>query len=189
MRKSAITIAAGALAFACPAQAEVVQSSADGFVVRSEVSVPLHHTQVWDPLVDPAKWWNGDHSWSADAANFSLDARAGGCFCEALPDGGSVEHMRVIMSQPGKMLRLSGALGPLQGEALDGTLTIEIERQDRNNRIVFTYVVGGYSRIPLESVAPAVDGVIQEQANRLAALLFMGDPAWQPGEEPGGAQP
>ena len=32
----------------------------------------------------------------------------------------------MIYAEPGVMLRMTGALGPLQGEALLGTLTIEL---------------------------------------------------------------
>ena len=73
------------------------------------------------------------------------------------------------------MLRLSGALGPLQGEALAGTLTVTITAIDaRRSKISFDYVVGGFARFPLDSIAPAVDGVIGEQHSRLVRLVSTG---------------
>ena len=50
---------------------------------------------------------------AAVAANLSLDAAPGGCFCERLPNGGGVEHMRVTYVEPGKRIVLTGSLGPL----------------------------------------------------------------------------
>ena len=50
----------------------------------------------FDALTDDVgRWWNPEHSYSGVAANFSIDARAGGCFCERLKDG-SVAHMTVV---------------------------------------------------------------------------------------------
>jgi hypothetical protein len=40
-----------------------------------------------------------------------------------LKDGGSVEHLQVVYAAPGQGLRLRGALGPLQTEGVDGTLS------------------------------------------------------------------
>ncbi len=75
------------------------------------------------------------------------------------------------------MLRLSGALGPLQGEALSGTLTIKIvPGKDGTSAVTFEYVVGGYSRMALTELAPAVDGVIAEQHRRLLKLVETGRP-------------
>src|SRR3546814_2102070 len=84
-------------------------------------------------LRTPDKWWSAEHSWSGDAANFWLDSQAGGCFCEKLPGVagmGSVQHARILFAQPNAMMRLSGAFGPLQGEAVTGMLTIQIKPTD-----------------------------------------------------------
>jgi uncharacterized protein YndB with AHSA1/START domain len=115
-----------------PAAAEVTQASASGFATRDRVTVSAPAEDVWAALIEPARWWNGSHSWSGDAANLSLEPRAGGCFCERLPPGGamaegSVQHMTVVHAAPGRLLRLTGALGPLQSEALTGTLSISLE--------------------------------------------------------------
>ena len=174
--KFAIALAAAFGLTAHAAKAEIVQSSAHGFVTTDSIVVPQSPAEVWERLVHPEHWWNGEHSWSLDAANFSLDPRAGGCFCEALPGGGSVEHMHVLHAAPGSLLRMSGALGPLQSEALDGTLTIELAPDNGATKITWTYVVGGYARYPLEEIAVPVDLVQSEQLQRLAGLLVRGDP-------------
>ena len=170
----AIAFATGA---AAPfARAEVVKASETGFVTQSTASVKAGPEFAWDMLVQPARWWNPDHSWSLDGNNFRLEPVAGGCFCETLPGGGSVEHMRVIQAVPGKMLRMSGALGPLQSEAYTGTLTIELDVIDGATQITWTYVVAGYGRYPLDQLAAPVDGVQAEQLERLANLLETGSP-------------
>ena len=167
-----------AIASAAPASAKVVQADNSGFAVLETGDVRASPDAIWAALVHPERWWNKVHSWTGDARNFSMTLKQGGCFCEALPKSGFVEHARIVFSRPGKMLRLSGAFGPLQGEALSGTLTIKIvpAGTDGANTVTFEYVVGGYSRIGLTELAPAVDGVIAEQHRRLLKLIETGQP-------------
>ena len=79
--------------------------------------------------------------------------------------------MRVIYADPGKALRMEGSLGPLQSEALTGTLTVTLNRGGAGTRIVMEYVVGGYMRYKTDEIAPAVDKVLAEQIAGLAASL------------------
>ena len=171
-KRSRGALLALALTFsAAPLQAEVTAIDAGGFVTQDSALLAAPPEQVWAALIEPSRWWNPQHSWSGEAANLTLAPQAGGCFCEALPVGGSVEHARVVYAGPGKLLRLSGALGPLQSEALTGTLTIELTQEREGTRVGWTYVVGGHARFPLAQVAPVVDRVQSEQLERLAALL------------------
>ncbi|MEO9670747.1 MAG: hypothetical protein ABJF80_07905, partial [Marinomonas sp.] len=136
---------------------------------------------VWLALISPSKWWNKAHTWSGDAANLTLRPQAGGCFCERIPEDpdseevtleGSVEHLRVIQAFPEKVLRMRGGLGPLQSEPATGVLTIAIgANEDGGTRIVFEYVVGGAMRYKVPVIAKAVDGVMTQQLNALAAML------------------
>ncbi len=159
------------------ARAEVVELQDDLFVVRHSATVPVDREQAWNALLAPSDWWDAEHSFSGEAKNFSLDAQAGGCFCEALPaDGdrfasGSVRHLEVVLVDPGQTLRLAGGLGPLQGEPVSGVLTIVFETVDEGTRIQFEYAVGGPSRLDLRAIAPAADGVIGGQLSNLAATL------------------
>jgi len=172
---------------AVPAQAEVVAQSDAGFVIKQSVEVSADQQAVWKALIAPAKWWSSEHTWSHDAANLYLDAQATGCFCEKLPKPadapadqriGSAEHMHVIFADPQRgLLRMSGALGPLQGEALNGTLTIELKKTETGTRIELEYVVGGYMRMKTEEIAPAVDGVLGQQLAGLAKLFEVAAPA------------
>ena len=177
-----------ALAFAPVASAKVVDQSEAGFSVAHTAQVAATPADVWKMLRMPQSWWSKDHSWSGDAANFWLDSQAGGCFCEKLPgEGGamgSVQHARIIFAQPNQLLRLSGAFGPLQGEALTGTLSIQIKETPTGSRIRFDYVVGGYMRLKVSEIAPVVDGVMGEQLAGLAkALGSDGNVAVDPAKE------
>ncbi len=170
------------LIVAAPARAEVVQADERGFVVSGSATVRgVSAQEAWAQLVEPANWWSSDHSWSGEAQNMWLVGAVDGCFCEALPglesaeENGSAEHMRVIQALPGRLLRMRGSLGPLQSEALTGVLTIELAATaDKESALVisWTYVVGGYARFSLEEIAPAVDGVIDEQMQRFTAHLL-----------------
>lgn len=181
MRLSALAILLPPLALvATAAHAEVFQKAENGFVIRTGADVEALPDGAWRTLVNPSEWWSPDHTYSSDAANLSLDPRVEGCFCELLPNRdspnaaprGHVEHMRVIFIDRGRMLRLSGALGPLQSEAVTGTLTVNLKARDGGGtRILWEYVVGGYMRYKTDEIAPAVDKVISEQMARLAGKL------------------
>jgi len=43
---------------------------------------------VYSALIQPARWWASDHTFSHSAANLTFDAHAGGCFCEVSPTAG-----------------------------------------------------------------------------------------------------
>ena len=165
----------GALVLSPAASAKVVDQSDAGFSVAHTAQVAATPADVWKMLRMPQSWWSKEHSWSGDGANFWLDSQAGGCFCEKLPDTGSgvgsVQHARILFSKPNQLLRLSGAFGPLQGEALTGTLTIQIKETPTGSALRFDYVVGGYMRFKVGDIAPAVDKVIGEQLLGLANAL------------------
>lgn len=153
---------------ASPATGEVVKTGPGGFEIAASVLIDVPAQQVWDTLRVPARWWASGHTYSGDAGNLRIDAQAGGCFCEALPGKGSVEHARVISAQPAKLLRLQGALGPLQAEAATGTLRFTLAAgQDNATKGTRTYVVGGYLRGGAEALAPLVDQVMGQQLQGL----------------------
>ena len=60
---------------------------------------------------------------------------------------------------------MQGALGPLQSEAVIGTLTVAMEpaKDNAGTRVSFSYVVGGYMRYKVAEIAPAVDQMLGEQ--------------------------
>ena len=176
--KKVILLAACGMLFATPANAEVKSQSEIGFVVGHTAEVLAKPDDVWKRLLVPKDWWNPAHSWSGKTDGFYIDAQAGGCFCELLQDKasdgsvkprGSVEHMRVVFTDPGKVLRMTGALGPLQSEAMQGTLTVAMEplKDGAGTKISLSYVVGGYMRYKVADIGPAVDAMLGDQFQRL----------------------
>lgn len=153
---------------ATPANADVVKTEATGFVVEKTVTIDALPDVVWETLRAPQRWWSKEHTWSGDSANLYIDSQATGCFCEKLPGRGSVQHARLIFVDKGKMLRMEGAFGPLQGEAIVATLTFELSPDgDKATKVKMTYVVGGYSPTGFEKLAPLVDGVLGTQLDGL----------------------
>jgi hypothetical protein len=74
-----------------------------------------------------------------------------------------------LFTDPGKVLRMTGALGPLQSEAMQGTLTVAMEplKDGAGTKISLSYVVGGYMRYKVADIAPAVDAMLGDQFQRL----------------------
>jgi uncharacterized protein YndB with AHSA1/START domain len=148
------------------AHAKVVTAVPAGFDIGDTVEIAAPPGVVWATLMKPSSWWNPQHSWSGDAANLSIDPRPGGCFCESLP-GGGVQHLTVVFVQPEKLLRLRGALGPLQDEGADGPLSFALESGGVGTVLKWSYRVGGYLRGGGEKWGPLVDMVLAEQIARL----------------------
>jgi hypothetical protein len=172
--KKALIPAAALLALSNPAFAEVKSQSENGFSVVHITDVDAEPMDIWARLISPKDYWSKTHSWSGSVEGFYLEPKAGGCFCENMMDKdakgkpkvtGTVEHMRVIFSDPGKVLRMQGALGPLQAEAVLGTLTAVIApaKSGSGSTVSFSYVVGGYMRYKVPEISVAVDKVIGEQ--------------------------
>jgi uncharacterized protein YndB with AHSA1/START domain len=147
----------------------------NGFLVKFEVSVNAPAAKVYDALVGQiGSWWDSEHTYSGDAKNLSIDARPGGCFCEKLPNGGGIEHARVIYVAPREVLRLSGALGPLQASGVAGTLTWKLTSGTDNTRIQLSYSAGGFIDGGFDKIAPAVESVLRGQLDRLKQFAETG---------------
>lgn len=150
---------------------EVVDKSASGFLVRNTATVDAKPVAVYAALTEPSKWWEAAHTWSGDAKNLSLTAKVGGCFCERLSSGGEVQHMSVIYADPGKLLRLTGALGPMQESGVVGTLTFELKPAGEGTQITMSYSAGGYFQGGMQALAAPVDQVLTAQLAGLVKLL------------------
>src|SRR5262249_48014053 len=110
------------------AEAEVKSVAPSGFEIVETMTIHAPPEQVYAALGKIGQWWSSSHTFSRDASNLSLDLKAGGCLCERLKDGGSVQHLIVVYAAPGEGLRLRGALGPLQMEAnVSGSQTAAVE--------------------------------------------------------------
>jgi uncharacterized protein YndB with AHSA1/START domain len=169
MRISILTTAG--LLLAAPASAEVTSSSPIHFDIESRVTVAATPARTYEALGQLGQWWDGEHSYSGNAANMRLELWAGGCFCETLPDGGTVEHMHVVQALPGRVIRMTGALGPLQAEALTGTLTWSLRAVPGGTEISSVYLVSGHVRGDTGSYAAPVDAVLRAQLERLRLYL------------------
>src|SRR5690349_14666569 len=138
-----IAVAAELAAFA-PARADVVVTSAAGFTVRVVTEVAAPPEKVYEALVKPEHWWSSDHTFSGKAGNLTLDATAGGCFCETLPGNGTVKHQEVVMAAPGKQLVMRGALGPFLTTAMVDAFSFKLEDDGGKTKLTVTFTAGGY---------------------------------------------
>lgn len=159
------------------ARAEVIDADAHGFTIKISTPVGAERTTVYNAAVhDVGRWWHSDHTISGFAENMYIDARVPGCFCENLGPGAGIVHMMVTYLSPGIILRLSGGLGPLGLMGVDGNMTWEFDDADEGTVVTLNYAVGGYYTKGLDSIAPAVDGVLAQAMSRLRAYVETGDP-------------
>lgn len=174
MRPSTIAaVAAMAMATAAaPAFAAVKDSTAMGFTIENSEVVPVDADTAWKALVgDVDRWWPKDHTWWGNESKLSIDARAGGCFCE-IAGARQAQHMTVSFVDPGKTLRMLGGLGPLQGMGVGGALEFRFAAAEGGGtRITLYYRTGGYSPDDLGKFAPVVDKVQGQQLHGLAEYL------------------
>ena len=171
MLTGVLAVAILVLAVAGTASAEVKSVTANGFEVATTGTIAAPADRVYAALGEVGHWWDPSHTFSRDAANLSMELRAGGCFCERLKDGGSVQHLQVVYATPGQGLRLRGALGPLQTEGVDGTVSWTMKPGEGGTTVTLSYVVGGYIRSGMEQWAPRVDRVLDEQLQRLKGFV------------------
>jgi uncharacterized protein YndB with AHSA1/START domain len=171
---------AALMCFVTTAYAEIADMSSSGFLTKHEVTVNATPANAYKAFVDEVGgWWNPAHTYSNDARNLSIDARPGGCFCEKLPNGGGVQHMSVVYASPGQVVRMMGALGPLQNSGLAGSMTWKFTPAASTTKIELSYSVGGYMQGGFEKIAPAVDRVVGEQLGRLKTFIETGKPISQ----------
>lgn len=170
-------IAAAALALACvaaPAAAQVVERSADHFVLRYEIDLESPPEDMWASLQDIALWWDAAYTYSGDAANMSLSLEPGSCLCETLADGTVFEHGRVVEADLETGVLLDAPLGPLKGKTTMARWSIGWTGSPdvRGWRLVITYVVRGEG---VGAWADGVDGVMRGQYGRFTHFLHYGE--------------
>ena len=162
--------AALAVLVAAPAGAEVAQSGEHGFELRHSAIVPSPPAEAMRAFATPAGWWDGAHSYSGDSANLSMSPKPGGCFCERLPGGGGIEHLRVTYVDPGKRLVLTGSLGPLLFAATAGVMDVQFKPAGQGTEVILSYKAAGFANGGAAKMAPLVDKVLAEQIQRYAAF-------------------
>lgn len=161
-----------------PVHAKVIASGPTGFVVEHTVDVKTDAKAAYSAFTNVGAWWGGDHSFSGDAKNLTIDTKPGGCWCEALPDGGFVKHMDVVHAAPGSMLVFSGGLGPLQFMGVAGSMTVRFQSDAKSGstKVAVRYDVGGRDDKNFEEISKGVDSVLGEQLARYGRLANTGKP-------------
>ncbi len=169
------------MVLATPAAADVVASSPTNFEITQSTTVDRPIAEVWEMLRSPQKWWDKAHTYSGDSGALYLDPQATGCFCEKLPGKGSIEHAHLLYVQPPTTIRMRGALGPLQSEAVIGTLTWTLDPEgDSATRVTMSYIVSGYIRSGAEAMAPQVDEMFAGQILALKGAVEAAPPPQSP---------
>lgn len=153
--------------------AEVRNLGPGGFTSHHERQISASPEEVYATMTGRiSEWWEGSHSWSADANNLYVEAKPGGCFCERLPSGGWVEHLRIVYLDPNTAIRFKGSLGPLLDLGLNGTMIWQLQAGDAGGtRLQWTYIVNGYLADGFDGLAPVVDAVNGAQVDGLVTLL------------------
>lgn len=169
-----VAIAIALMSMSQRANADLTTNASTGFVSEHTLIISAPRTRVFRALTDEvSRWWDPQHSYSGDAANFSIDARPGGCFCERWTDGG-VAHMTVVLVQRDTTLRMLGGLGPLQDIAVSGSMTFSLsDAEAGTTRLQYRYAVGGEG---VETLAVPVDQVQLGQLRRLQRYVETGSP-------------
>ncbi|RZJ36327.1 MAG: ATPase [Brevundimonas sp.] len=166
-------LAAAVLAFtAMPAAAEVIERSADHFVLRYEVGLETTPEDLYHAIGEVGQWWDSAHTYSGDAANLTLPLQIGACFCERLADGTVFEHGRVTAADPETGVLLDAPLGPLKGKTTRADLGIGWSPANAGWTLVMTYVVRGTG---VGAWADGVDAVMGGQFSRFSHFVEYGE--------------
>jgi uncharacterized protein YndB with AHSA1/START domain len=167
----ALLVATPAAAFA-----DVTDVSQTGFQLQIKTHIAAPPAKVFAAIVKPARWWSLSHTYSQSAANLSIDARAGGCFCERLPGGGSVQHLTVTAVVPGQLLRMRGALGPFQQFGMEGAMSWQLAAAGQETELTVTYDLGGHMVGGFGDWPQKANAMVSEQVARLKTFIETGSP-------------
>ncbi len=172
LRSLRFCVALASLAAVAPAAPAVVDAAANGFTIENTADVAADAMTTWNALVDDVgEWWPRDHTWWGEASELTIEPRAGGCFCER-NGAQQAQHLQVTFVDPGKLLRLTGGLGPLQGMGLHGVLEFRLAPgANGGTAITLFYRAGGYTPDDLAGFAAVVDRVQALQLGGLADHL------------------
>ncbi len=156
-----------------PARAEVVDAGPGGFTLRHQVAIEAPAGEAFATFLELSAWWDPEHTYTGDASALSLSPTVGGCWCETFPEGGGVEHMRVVYISPDqRTVRFQGGLGPLQGMGATGAMTLMVRpaADGSGSEALLTYIVTGYSAAGLDQLAGPVDFVLGQAMERFVAV-------------------
>ena len=176
---SSCLLLAGLVAIdAAPAAAGVAASSDNGFASHNEAVVAAAPEAAWAAMLVTRQWWNGEHSYSGDRGQPDDGARRRRLLLRDDPgngNGGAAARSSTCAcstSIRGSTLRLRGALGPLQAEAVTGVLTMTVEASGTGpRRSPGTTSSAVTCASPMADIAPRSTGVVGEQLIRLGQRL------------------
>ncbi len=183
MKRSVLLASLLLLTMAGSSAAEIADSAANGFTYKLTLQLAAPPETVYQRLLAIGNWWGSDHTYSGDARNLSLDARPMGCWCEKLPNGGGVLHMQVVNVIPGKLLVMTGGVGPLQSMAATGSMTWKLSPAGAGTKLEITYAATGYFPGGTATLAPMVDGVFSQQFARFKRYVGTGGPEAPPAKK------
>jgi hypothetical protein len=163
----AATLITTFLAVSQPAAAEVVERSADRFVLRYEARALTTPEDITRALTALPQWWDSAHTYSGSAANLSLDLTPGGCWCERLADGTDFDHGRTVRSD-GEVYQFAAPFGPLRGRSDRADLTVSSTQEGDRRHLRWEFVIEGQG---VGAMADAVDGVMGAGFNRFVDYL------------------
>lgn len=152
------------------AQGEVINKGENGFNLKITGIAHVKPETAYEQFIKVSDWWVENHTWFGKGENLSIDARAGGCFCEIEGDK-EVLHMLVTFVNPGEEIKMVGGLGPLQMMGIHGGMSWRFEPVDNGTLITQTYNVSGYASGGLLDLADIVDAVQTGQLNALVNHL------------------
>jgi hypothetical protein len=156
--------------FAACANAEILESGAGGFTVKTTLNIKAATDDVYRKFIhDIGDWWNSNHTFSGDAHNLRIEDRPG--------NGGFTRHLEVITVLPGKRVVLIGAMGPLQTLAATGTMQFVFTASEGGTKFDVIYAVTGYLEKGMNNWAIPVDMMLAEQVTRLKNYVETGHPA------------
>lgn len=167
MRSLIIFLLTGSIATV--AQAELVKSTPEGFIVGHTATIESDVATVFEAMTARVgQWWSPDHSFSGDAGNMLIDEH---CFCERW-NGNLVRHLNTVIWRENSKVVMEGGLGPLKELGLNGTMIWALTaNDDATTTLDWKYHVYGYSETDMSALAMAVDGVLAEQLGRLARAM------------------
>ncbi|TQV88347.1 SRPBCC domain-containing protein [Aliikangiella coralliicola] len=152
-------------------QAELISQDDYGFEIKIEKTVPVSQAKAYQQFLNVGQWWNAEHTWFGRSENLSIEAKAGGCFCEFNGDKQAL-HMLVSYVHPNNEIRMIGGLGPLQGLGVHGGMSWRFVKIDENKtKIIFNYKVVGRMEGGLKTLGPVVDGVLNIQIMGLVSRV------------------
>lgn len=172
IRRYALGLLVASLHLPGSSQATVLEKGDSGFTVSHQIEAPVTPQELSRIVVEEIhNWWLDDHTWSGSSKNLKITSSLPACFCERMPNRGFVQHMQVVSMMPGKMLRMTGGLGPLQEFPVNAVMTFRFEETRQGSRLVLTYKVRGDAEDGVEKWAGPVDSVLGQQLESLSRYI------------------